>query len=232
MYQNIPTKCLTGVVRLSYCHLNEPYSRDGGEAKYSVTLLIPKSDTATKADIDRSMQAAADNGVNSCWNGTRPAAYKNALIYDGDGVRPSGEPFGEECRGHWVITASSRTKPEVVHISNIRSALAPADVYSGMFARVTINFFPFNSNGNKGIGCGLGNVMKVEDGEPLGGRSSAAADFAELENAAAAAPPSYPDTAQPAYTQQYQYAAPQPQPQQYGELDPITGRPVTGIYGL
>lgn len=230
MYQNIPTKCLTGVVRLSYCHLTEPYSNNGGEPKYSVTLLIPKSDTATKADIDMAMKAAADKGVQDCWRGARPAAFKNALLYDGDGVRPSGERFGEECRGHWVITASSKNKPEVVHISNIHSQLLPSDIYSGMYARVTVNFFPYNTNGNKGIGCGLGNVLKVDDGEPLGGRSSAASDFEGLEDV----------SAQPQY-QQPAYGAPaQPQYQQpaYGaqrgftEIDPVTGQPTGAIYGL
>lgn len=211
MYQNIPTKCLTGRVRLSFCHLTEPYSNNGGEPKYSVTMLIPKSDTATKADIDMAMKAAADNGVKGCWNGARPPVFKNALIYDGDGVRPSGEKFGEECRGHWVITASSKTKPEVVHISNIHSQLLPTDIYSGMYARVTVNFFPYNSNGSKGIGCGLGNVLKVDDGEPLGGRSSAASDFGGLETAA---------------PQQAAYGVPGVQ------VDPITGEVISGGYGL
>lgn len=235
MYQNIATKCLTGRVRLSYCHLTEPYSNNGGEPKYSVTLLIPKSDTATKADIDMAMQAAADNGVKGCWNGARPAVYKNALIYDGDGVRPGGEPFGEECHGHWVITASSKKKPEVVHGSNLNVQLLPSDIYSGMYARVTVNFFPYNSSGNKGIGCGLGNVLKLEDGEPLGGGASAASDFAGLETAGTAfAQPQYPP-AQPQYqapTQpQYQALVPGTQ-QSFGAVDPITGQPYTNIYGL
>ncbi|MDO5397042.1 MAG: DUF2815 family protein [bacterium] len=220
MYDNKPTKCLTGRVRLSYCHLTEPNNNYGGEPKYSVTLLIPKSDTATKADIDAAMAAAADNGVKGCWNGARPTVFQNALIYDGDGVRPSGEKFGKECRGHWVITASSKTKPDVVHISNIRSQLLPTDIYSGMYARVTINFYPYNYHGNKGIGCGLGNVVKVDEGKPLGGRCSAASDFAGLENAA---------------SQQYQppaYAAPTQQYRQSAALDPITGQPITGTYGF
>lgn len=222
MYQNIATKCLTGKVRLSYCHLTEPYSNNGGEPKYSVTLLIPKSDTSTKADIDMAMQAAATAGVNGIWQGVRPAAFRNALIYDGDGVRPSGEAFGEECRGHWVITASSKKKPEVVHISNIHNQLAPSDIYSGMYARVTVNFFPYSSNGSKGIGCGLGNVLKLEDGEPLGGGSSAASDFAGLESMAGA----MPRQAQPGYNQTYPNTA-VPQNQGYAQggytKDPLFG---------
>lgn len=43
---------------------------------------------------------------------------------------------------------------------------------------MSINFYAFNSNGNKGIACGLGNIQKIRDGEPLGGRTNAADDFA------------------------------------------------------
>ena len=179
MYQNIPTKVLTGEVRLSYEHLSTPYANQnqpGSEPKYSVTLLIPKTDAATKADIDQSMQAAYEAAVKDRWQGARPQ-LRNALIYDGDGFRNDGSKFGPECAGHWVITASSKRKPMVVDISNINVELAPQDIYSGMYARVTINFFSFNSHGNKGIGCGLGNVMKTRDGEPLSGGATAQSDF-------------------------------------------------------
>lgn len=182
MYQNIPTKVLTGEVRLSYAHLSEPYANPnqvGAEPKYSVTLLIPKTDAATKADIDASMKAAYEAAVVNDWKGARPQ-LRNALIYDGDGLRNDGSKFGPECAGHWVITASSKMKPQVVDISNINCELAPQDIYSGMYARVTINFFAFNRNGNKGVGCGLGNVLKMRDGEPLSGGASAASDFEGL----------------------------------------------------
>ena len=187
MYQNIATKVLTGEVRLSYAHLTEPYANPknpGAEPKYSVTMLIPKTDTATKADIDASMKAAYEAAVTNDWKGARPQ-LRNALIYDGDGVRNDGTPFGPECKGHWVMTASSKRKPQVVHISNLKAELAPQDIYSGMYARVTVNFFAFSVNGNRGIGCGLGNVLKIRDGEPLSGGASAASDFEGLEQAAA-----------------------------------------------
>ena len=182
MYQNIATKVLTGEVRLSYAHLTQPYANPSNlsaEPKYSVTMLIPKTDTATKQNIDASIKAAYEEAVNSSWKGARPT-LKAALIYDGDGVRTDGTPYGPECKGHWVITASSKRKPQVVHISDINTELAPQDVYSGMYARCTINFFSFNTNGNKGIGCGLGNVMKTREGEPLSGGASAQSDFAEF----------------------------------------------------
>ena len=227
MYQGIATKCLTGTVRLSFVHLDQPHSNNGGEPKYSCTLLIPKSDTATKTDIDNAMEAAAQAGVSGCWNGTRPPVLK-VPIYDGDGVRPNGEAFGPECKGHWVMTASSKQKPEVVHISNIRSALAPQDVYSGMYARVTINFFPYSNSGNRGVGCGLGNVMKTDDGEPLSGRTNAASDFAEFENTQPTAQPMYQQSVQQSAIGQAQ-APVQPM---YRQIDPITGQPLTPIMGM
>lgn len=219
MYLNDAQKVLTGECRLSYAHLNEPRAvQQGGEAKYSVTLLIPKGDPATKADIDQSIQAAIQEGITKTWGGQRPAMPK-IPIYDGDGARPNGEAFGPECKGHWVITASSKDKPQVVHISNIKAELSPHDIYSGMYGRVTIRFFTYSNSGNRGVGCGLGNVLKTREGEPLAaGKSNAADDFAGLEQAAA--PTAYG-------------AAPrgQPQPAQaaapvYGQVNPITGLPM------
>ena len=101
-------------------------------------------------------------------------------IHDGEGVRDNGTHFGEECKGCWVMTASSKNKPQVVHQSDIMTELLPQDIYSGMYARVTVNFFAYNRAGKRGIGCGLGNVMKTRDGEPLAGGATAAADFAGI----------------------------------------------------
>lgn len=180
MYQNIPTKCLTGEVRLSYVHLSQPYanpSQPGAEPKYTTTLLIPKSDQATLNDLTAAFNAAADAAVAAKWGGVRPPVI-SPVIHDGDGVRTDGTPYGPECKGHWVLTASTKQKPQVVGQDNVTCELAPTDIYSGMYARVTVNFFGFNTAGKKGVGCGLGNVMKTRDGEPLGGGASAQADFA------------------------------------------------------
>lgn len=219
MYQNIPTKVLTGECRLSYVNLTAAkVPQQGGDPKYSVTLLIPKSDAATKADIDASIKAAYEDGVNKKWGGARP--QPRGIVHDGDGLRPSGLPFGDECKGHWVINTSSKNKPQVVGIDNINCELAPQDIYSGMYARVTLNFYAYDTAGGKGVGCGLGNVLKTRDGEPLGGGASASTDFAGLEN------PSYGQQA-PAYPQYYAPAAPA-QPQQPGgaRINPITGQPM------
>lgn len=106
------TTVTTDRARLSYAHLFEPYSNNRGqEAKYSVTVIIPKADIATKQRIDIAQAAAKQQGVSKCWNGAMPPMVASA-IYDGDGVRPNGESFGEECRGCWVFTASSKQPPK------------------------------------------------------------------------------------------------------------------------
>lgn len=222
MYQNDAQKCLTGEVRLSYANLVTPRAPQNGqgEPKYSVTLLIPKADLSAKADIDGAINAAIWDAIGSKWNGVQPPVIA-VPVYDGDGVRANGEPFGEECKGHWVVTASSKNKPQVVGQDNINVQLAPSDIYSGMYARVTIRFFGYVNSGKKGIGCGLGNVMKTRDGEPLSGGASAATDFASVGNSVAQQPvQSY---AQPVRN----YGAPVGQPTaQPVRINPITGQPM------
>lgn len=217
MYQNIATKVLTGEVRLSYANLITPRaSQQGGEPRYSVTLLIPKTDSATKSDIDNSINAAYEDGVSKKWGGARP--QPKMIVHDGDGLRTSGLPYGEECKGHWVLTAASKNKPQVVGMDNINCELAPNDIYSGMYARVTLNFFAYDTAGSKGVGCGLGNVMKTRDGEPLSGGASAASDFADFNTQPIN--PTYPGAAAPVHQQPVA-------PQQGGaKINPITGQPM------
>lgn len=238
--QNV-TKVVTGRTRLSYVHVFTPYANpNGGDPKYSVTILIPKTDVATKQRIDAAIQAAIQAGVSSRWNGVRPPQV--ALpIHDGDGARPSdGMPFGEECKGHWVLTASSKQPPQVVDLQ-LNPIIDQTQVYSGIYARVSINFFPYANSGKKGIGCGLGNVQKIEDGEPLGNRTTAADDFGDSAGFTPSAPaypqqPAYaPVPPQPVYgqpTPAYNPYAQQPvqpaYPQQPMQIDPITGKPITG----
>jgi hypothetical protein len=209
---------VTGKARLSYTHLFTPHaSQQGAEPKYSTTILVPKTDIGTKQRIDAAINAAIADGVSSKWNGVRPPVLA-IPVYDGDGVRPSdGMPFGEECKGHWVFTASSKQAPEIVDLS-MQRILNQADIYSGIYARVSVSFFPYASNGKKGIGCGLGPIQKLEDGELLGGRVSAAAAFGDnltWQNARSAQgsvyiqqPTTYPQ--QPVYNSQPTVYTPQP----------------------
>lgn len=255
------TNVTTGEVRLSFVNLFQPRANQPGqEPKYSTTILIPKSDTATMGRIHAAIQAAINKGVSGAWAGAKPAQPRTP-IHDGDGVRPNGEAFGPECAGHWVLTASSKQQQAIVDL-NMNPIINQSEVYSGMYGRVNINFFAYSNSGNKGIGAGLGPVQKTRDGEPLGGRISAEQAFggapvgvgyqqqshqppAGWEQAApqfGQQPPVQQGFGQPA---QQGYGAPaygQPPAQGYGQqpvqppaqqIDPITGRPATGgVWGI
>ena len=221
MYNNNPTRVLTGEVRLSYVNLVAPRANNNdptGTPRYSVTLLIPKTDVAVKQNIDTSIEAAATDAQGKLWNGVRPPNMP-IPVHDGDGLRENGTPYGPECKGCWVITASSKNKPQVVHQSDINTELAPQDIYSGMYARVTVNFFGYNRGGKRGIGCGLGNVMKTREGEPLAGGATAAADFAGI-GSTPVAPLAYGAAAAPAYGGNAAAWGLAP-----GAINPLTGQP-------
>ena len=172
------TKIVTGKCRFSFVNVFSPKENNGGDAKYSVTLLISKSDTATLGKIKEAMAEARENFCKR--NGATALPQKpNHTLHDGDGVRDSGDPYGPECKGCYVITVSSKQKPVIV--DSFRNEITdPAEVYSGCYGRVSVNFYPFLVPSNKGISCGLQNVQKLADGEPLGGgRTLAANDFAD-----------------------------------------------------
>lgn len=167
-----PSKVITGVVRLSYANVWEPKSINGGTEKYSVSLIIPKSDTKTINAINKAVDAAIEEGRGK-FGGKIP--NKTALklpLRDGDIDRPNDEAYANS----YFINANSSTAPQIVD-KQVEPILDRSDVYSGVYARVSINFYAFNSNGNRGIACGLGNIQKIRDGEPLGGKTSAADDF-------------------------------------------------------
>lgn len=171
------TKVITGKnTRLSYFHGWEPTSINGGPERYSVSVLIPKDDTETVKAINDAVDAAIEEGIAK-FGGKKPnkAAIKLPLR-DGDTERED-----EAYAGHWFINANSKTAPQIVDRA-VKPILDRDEVYSGCYARVSLNFYAFNSNGNKGIACGLGNIQKIKDGEPLGGRSLATDDFSTEED--------------------------------------------------
>lgn len=168
----MPTKVITGKVRFSFCHVFEPQAPlNGGDPKYNVTLLIPKSDTATLKAIKDAMVEARENFCKR--NGANALPAKpNTTLHDGDGTRGSGDPFGPECKGCYVITVSSKQKPVIVDA--FRNPITdPAEVYSGCYGRAGINFYGYNQAGNKGISAGLLSIQKLHDGEPFGTVGSA-----------------------------------------------------------
>ncbi len=203
---------VTGKVRFSYANVFEPRQTPNGDLKFSVTLLIPKSDANTYQRIINEINKTLEEAVSDTFKGVMPAAPK-IPIYDGDGVRPSGEAFGAECKGHWVMTANSNIGPEVVDAS-LNPIMSKNEFYSGCYGRASLRFYAYNQNGNKGVGCGLGNVQKLEDGQPLDGRTTAADDFGTT-----------PTPTVPQYQNPIQQQAMQPATPGY-QIDPVTGQPI------
>lgn len=166
------TKVVTGIVRLSYANVWEPVSINGSNPKYSVSVIIPKSDENTLANINAAVDAAIKEGTGKFGGKTPNKAALKLPLRDGDAERDD-----EAYKNSFFVNANSTTPPQIVDMS-VQPMLDRAEVYSGCYARVSLNFYAFNSNGNRGIACGLGNIQKVKDGDPLGSRSSAADDFA------------------------------------------------------
>ena len=168
-------KLVTGKVRLSYAHIWEPVSVNGGDEKYSISLIIPKSDTKTINAIKQAVEEAKADGKTK-YGGKIPANLKLPLR-DGDIERPDDEAY----KNSYFINANSNEKPQIVD-RKVQAILDRSEVYSGCYARVSITLYPFNINGNKGVACGLGNIQKIADGEPLGGRTNAEDDFTVFDD--------------------------------------------------
>ena len=157
------TKVVTGVVRLSYANIWEPKSINGGAEKYSVSLIIPKSDKKTISEIEKAIDNALKEGASKFGGKVPNKSTLKLPLRDGDSERDD-----EAYKDSFFVNANSTTAPQIVD-TRVQPILDRNEVYSGVYARVSITFYAFNSNGNKGIACGLGNIQIVRDGEPLGG---------------------------------------------------------------
>lgn len=161
--------------RFSYVHVWEPKAiQEGGEKKYSVSLLIPKTDTECITKIKKAIEVEFA-GLVAKLGGKKPTKRKNPLR-DGDEDRPEDENYV----GHYFLNASCKTKPGVVGIDK-KPITDQDDFYSGCYGFASVNFYPFSVSGSNGVACGLNNVMKTKDGESLGGRSTAESDFADID---------------------------------------------------
>lgn len=202
-------------VRLSYVNLFQPkppFNNPQGDPKFSVTILVPKTNQAAKALIDQAIAQAIEDGVASRWNGVRPP-QPAICVHDGDGPRPSdGSAFGAECRGCWVFTASCKAdRPPFVVDEYVQPILDPTKMYSGVWANVSVTFFAYNSAGKKGIGCGLNGVQRLRDGDPLGSSVTAQDAFKPVAAAPSIGAPAAPQMA-PAASGYGAPAAPQMAP--------------------
>ena len=172
-----PLKVITGKdTRWSYANLWEAKSINGGTPKFSVSLIIPKSDTVTVQKVRNAIQAAYEEGQAKLRGNGRTVPPLTAIktpLRDGDTERPDDPTYA----GCWFVNANSDRAPGIVDAA-CKPIMDRSEVYSGCYGRASITFYAFNSNGNRGIACGLNNLQKLRDGEPLGGRTSAESDFA------------------------------------------------------
>ncbi|MGI6235744.1 MAG: DUF2815 family protein [Christensenellales bacterium] len=176
-----PMKVITGPdTRWSFANVWEPKSINGGTPKYSVSLIVPKSDAKTLVKIKAAIEAAYHEGeakLKGSGKSVPPLAAIKTPLRDGDVERPDDPAYANA----YFINANSPTAPGIVDADR-NPILSRSEVYSGVYGRASISFYAFNSNGNKGIACGLNNLQKVRDGEPLGGKTSAESDFATEED--------------------------------------------------
>jgi len=204
------TEIITGKVRLSYAHVWEPRTVNGGDEKYSCVILVPKSDKSTLNAIQSACNAAVSKGVEKFGPSFNSVNLKMPLR-DGDAERPDDPVY----RGCMFLNASSDAKrPPLIIDRHVQPILDRSEVYSGCYAYVKINFYPFNTRGNKGVAAGLNAIQKVADGESLVSNTTtegfgevADDDLAEMDSGYYAAPASEP--AQPARP----------------AINPLTGRP-------
>ncbi len=169
------TKVITGKCRASFVHLFEPQSINGSDPKYSVSLIIPKSDTETIGKINAAIEEAKQNGIAGKWSGKLPPNLKLPLR-DGDVDRPDDEAYANS----YFINANNTEKPGVVDRRRV-PITDPLTIYSGCYIRASISFYPFNSNGNRGVGASINNAQFWCDGEPLNGRVRAEDEFDALD---------------------------------------------------
>ncbi|WP_035518885.1 DUF2815 family protein [Halobacillus karajensis] len=175
MAKLVGTKVTTGEVRFSYAHVFAPHAIEGNDEKYSVSILISKDDKETIEAVEKAVEAAKQEGKSSKFGGKIPPSLKTPLR-DGDEERDD-----EAYAGHYFMNATSKTKPGIVKkgSAGLVEITDEDEFYSGCYGKASVNFFPFNSNGNKGVACGLNNLFKSRDGEALAGKPSATDDFAD-----------------------------------------------------
>ena len=168
---------ITGVnTRWSYANVWEPKAMEGGKPKFSVSLIIPKSDTVTVGKIKAAIEEAYRDGQSKLKGNGKSVPALSTLrnpLRDGDLERPDDPAYANA----YFVNANSTSAPGIVDAAK-NQIIDKSEVYSGCYGRASISFYAYNANGNKGIACGLNNLQKIKDGEPLGGKASAESDFA------------------------------------------------------
>ncbi|MGL5149814.1 MAG: DUF2815 family protein [Clostridium sp.] len=156
--------------RFSFLSCWQAESFNGWEPRYSLSAIIDKSDTQTIKQIKEAIKNAKKEYASK-WGGKIPRDLINPLK-DGDALRMEDEAY----RGCYFLNASSKIAPQVVD-RNVQPIINQEEVYSGCYGKISVTFYGYNSNGNCGIGASLGNIQKIEDGEPLFNRANAEEEF-------------------------------------------------------
>lgn len=169
------SKVTFGPCRLSYTHVFSKYNPDGDDknAKYMTNVLIPAKEKETVAAIQKAIDAAKASGVVSKWVGKEPKKLDMPLR-DGD------DKDDDVYAGMLYVNAKSSTRPGIIGRDKA-PIVDEEEIYSGVWAIVSVTFYPYDTNGNRGVACGLNNIMKFKDDEKLGGRCSAETDFADID---------------------------------------------------
>lgn len=163
-----------GPCRLSYAHLFEKWQPEGaaGDPKYMTNVLIPKSEKKTIKALQDAIDATLKANAAKFKGGKVPAKYDSPLR-DGD------DKDDELYNGHFYMNPKSSNRPTVCDKNN-QLIDDPDEMYSGVWAYVSVSFFAYSVSGNQGIGCFLNSVRKFKDDERLGGNTGGADDFASI----------------------------------------------------
>ncbi len=165
------TKVVFGPCRLSYTHVFNRYNPDGPEAegKFMTNVLIPKSEKETIKAIQNAIEEAKKQAIVGKWGGKEPKKLDMPLR-DGD------DKEDEIYDGHFFVNAKCNTRPGIVDKNKV-PIVDEDEIYSGVWAIISVTFYGYEVSGNRGVACGLNNIMKFKDDDRLGGRVSAEADF-------------------------------------------------------
>lgn len=163
-------------VRLSYLKAWEPGPTPSGDEKYGCSVLIPMGNTEDLNAIDQAVKAAIAVGLEkNKFTKAQVKGLRTPLRNGSDEV--ANEDKGPEYDGMMFLNASSKNPPGIVGPDG-KKLMQQELLYSGVWALVDVNFFPYNTAGNRGIGVGLNNIMRVRDDERLDGRRDAEEAFA------------------------------------------------------
>jgi hypothetical protein len=169
--------------RFSYLHAWEPQAMpdddgivDPKNLRYSVSLILDKKkDKADIEKIKKGIDVAIEEGAEILKGKKRTNPNFKYPLHDGDEERPDDPAY----RGCMYINANSKQAPQIVN-AKVQKILDQAELYSGCYGNISISLFAFNKKGF-GIGCGLGNIQKTKDGDPLSSRTTAEDDFQPID---------------------------------------------------